>query len=359
MLRKMILRATMAFILCGLFTAGAYPQSAPPFDASALVKLGDNVKYGSYIIYKIGDGIYEINDPGDKTTGGRGHGVDMYLICGTRKALLVDLGNDYIDGYAQDHILPRKNAAEELRAVVYGLAGKVQLEIAITHAHPDHDGMTGAFVNRNVTIWMPEGEDFNAPKVDHKIDPKVYTPFAPDREFDLGGARIVKPILVRGHTNGSTVYLLTNDMYLFTGDALGSGFGQAFPTVPILKVFAEDSQDLVEYIKANFTPYARYSLKVFTGHSWQNVFAGWWSQNHDLVDVGYLDWRFVQNEASCASGILKGKWLVEGSGLQIMGKLSPESWLGEGEKAIMVYGIGSIIIPLKTAYDAAGLPMPQ
>ncbi len=36
----------------------------------------------------------------------------MYLIRGTAKALLIDLGNNYIDGYAGDEIPPRKNAAE-------------------------------------------------------------------------------------------------------------------------------------------------------------------------------------------------------------------------------------------------------
>jgi hypothetical protein len=33
------------------------------------------------------------------------------------------------------------------------------------------------------------------------------------------------------------------------------------------------------------------------------------------VDVGYLDWRFIQDVSACANGILQGKWLVEGSGI--------------------------------------------
>jgi glyoxylase-like metal-dependent hydrolase (beta-lactamase superfamily II) len=263
-------------------------------------------------------------------------------------------------GYAPDLIAPRANAAAEFREIVFGLAGRLPVEAAVTHAHPDHDGMTGAFLNiaRKVTVWMPEGEDINAPKVQYNLDPAVYTRFAPGKEFDLGG-RTVKALQVKGHSDGSTVYLLTQDMYLFTGDSIGSGFGQAFPTVARLKTFAEDSQKLVDYIKANFPAYQRYALKVFTGHSWQNIYGGWWSPKHAKLDVGYLDWRFVQDVASCANGILKGAWLVPGSGLQYVDKMEyTDAWPSASGRAIMVYGTGTVIIPLETAYEAAGLQMP-
>jgi glyoxylase-like metal-dependent hydrolase (beta-lactamase superfamily II) len=358
MLAQTIRRATFTFAFIALFAAHTFAQA---FNAAALVKLGDTVKYGSYVVYKVGDGIYKINDPGVTTGKGGAWGVDTYLIRGTTKAFMVDLGNNYIDGYAPDVIAPRKNAAEEFRAIVFGLAGKLPLEIAITHAHPDHDGMTGAFLNisRKVVLWMPENEDPKALMTQHKIDSSVYQRFAPGKEFDLGGGRVIKAFQVRGHTMGSSVYLLTKDMYLFTGDSLGSGFGQAFPRVDTLKMFAEDSQKLVDYINANFTPFERYSLKVFTGHSWQNVYAGWWSPKHAKVDVGYLDWRFVQDVASCANGILKGQWLVEGSGLQHVGNMEyTDAWPNAAGRAIMVYGTGTVITTMEAAYEAAGLKMP-
>ena len=133
-----------------------------PFNASTLIKTGDEVRYGSYLIRKIGDKVFQINDPGDKSTKGGGWGVDMYLVCGTKKALMIDLGNNYITGYEKDLLKPRRNAAEELLSVIDGLAGKLPLEIAVTHMHPDHDGMTGAFLDRKVTFWAGEGEDLNA-----------------------------------------------------------------------------------------------------------------------------------------------------------------------------------------------------
>ena len=70
---------------------------------------------------KIGEGIYQINDPGVTTGKGGAWGVDMYLVCGDSKALMIDLGNNYIDGYEKDLIPPRKDAKEEFLSVVYGL----------------------------------------------------------------------------------------------------------------------------------------------------------------------------------------------------------------------------------------------
>jgi glyoxylase-like metal-dependent hydrolase (beta-lactamase superfamily II) len=351
------------FILCSvLLGTPAFAELSTAFNASPLVKLGDEVRYGSYLVRKIGDGIYQINDPGDKSLRLGALGVDMYLICGTQKALMVDLGNDYIDGYAFDLIKPRQNAAQELRNVVYGLAGKRTLEIAITHAHPDHAGMTPAFANeKNVTIWLAEGEVFSAQNSPFKnVDSSTFTRFVSGQKFfDLGGGRIVHTFLIRGHTQGSTVFLLDKDMMLFTGDALGSGFGQGFRANQI-QTLADDTQKLVDYIKSNFSLYQRSALRVYTGHTWQNGYSGYPSPNIEPIDVAYLDWRFIQNMNSCAHGILRGQWLIEGSGLHYVKQVSPpNSNFFAGSKGYMVYGIGSIVIPIEAAYEAAGLKMPD
>ena len=73
--------------------------------------------------------------------------------------MLFDLGNNYIAGYEKDALKPRPNAAEEFPAVVNGLIRRLPLEIAITHMHPDHDGMAGAFAGGKVPMWAGEGED--------------------------------------------------------------------------------------------------------------------------------------------------------------------------------------------------------
>ncbi len=370
MARNGVKRVLAALILCGLlFATAAFAGEVAPFDASRLVKVGDNIRYGSYTIYKIGEGVYQLNDRDSRqTTGIKGAlGVDMYLICGGQKALMIDLGNNYIDGYAPDKLLPRKNAAEELRAVIFGLANDRSLEIAITHAHPDHDGMTAAFMNRGVTFWMSEGEDAAGLEQQHHIDPSVYSRFkSGEKSFNLGGGCVVDTFLVRGHTNGGTVYILKEAGMLFTGDALGSGFGVGLGTGEKVRNLAEDSQKLVDYIFDNFSPYERYALRVYTGHSWQNVYGGFDVENIEHVDVGYLDWRFIQNMCTCANAVVKGKWLEEGSGLRFLpwstdpDKDNYNPYAKAGDKSgNMIFGIGSIMVSLETAYDAAGLKMPQ
>jgi len=344
-----------------MFSTPSIAQPVTPFNPAALIKTGDEVRYGSYLIRKIGDRVFQINDPGDKSTKGGGWGVDMYLVCGTKKALLIDLGNNYITGYEKDLLKPRRNAAEELLSVIDGLAGKLPLEIAVTHMHPDHDGMTGAFLNREVTFWAGDGEDLTSLKTQYNLDPAIYQIFTHGKKsFDLGDGRIVETFLVRGHSNGGTVYYIKKDMLVFSGDALGSGFGQAFPTIEKLRYVAEDSQKLVEYVKANFTPYERYGLRVYTGHWWQNAYGGFLHPNKSPIDIGYLDWRFIQDVANCANGIIQGKWLVDGSGIRYIGNMAyTDAWPSAEGRAIMVCGTGTIIIPLRQAYEAAGLKMPE
>jgi hypothetical protein len=71
-------------------------QQQTAFNASPLTDRGYEVKLGSYFIREIGDRAYQVKDPGDKTTKGGGWEVYMYMVCGTKMALLIDLGNNYI-----------------------------------------------------------------------------------------------------------------------------------------------------------------------------------------------------------------------------------------------------------------------
>jgi glyoxylase-like metal-dependent hydrolase (beta-lactamase superfamily II) len=356
MARKVMLSAVAVLLLCSfLLATSAFAQEIAPFSAAGLVKLGDKIRYGSYSIFKIGEGIYQINDnEGHQPDGILGAlGVDMYLVCGEKKALMIDLGNNYVGGYTGDNLRPRANAAEEFRAMVFGLAGKRPVEFAITHMHPDHDGMTGALSNRKVTLWVSEGEDGAALTKQHNLDPSVYTRFTCGKKsFDLGGGRVIDTFLVRGHSDGGTVFLLKKDLMIFPGDALGSG-NRSLSTAESIKKFAEDSQKFVDYIKADFSPFERYALKVYAGHTGPYGRTG--------LDLGYLDWRYIQNMCSCANGIVKGQWLVEGSNLRFSERsANPRGATPAGvtqKQGVFTYGIGIIMAPLESAYEAAGLKM--
>jgi glyoxylase-like metal-dependent hydrolase (beta-lactamase superfamily II) len=232
------------------------------FDPSKLKHLGDSVHYGAYYIYKIGEDIYKISDPGDPEAilGGL-IGTDIYLICGESKALMIDLGNNYIDGFVKDLIKPRRNAKEEFLDVVNKLIGKRPLEVAVTHMHPDHSGMTKAFLDTSVPLWIGEGEDMERLKTMHGIDPSIFRIFRQgEKRFDLGGGRVVETFLLRGHSNGGTVFLLKPDMMLFTGDAISPGprRKRELRSAEAFNSFIIDINNLVNNIKDNFAPYDRY-----------------------------------------------------------------------------------------------------
>ena len=77
-----------AMLILSLAAAGAFGQAVPAFHASGLVKPGDAVKYGSYSIINIGDGIYQLADRGDpKARAGGLIGADMYLFRGTSNGI--------------------------------------------------------------------------------------------------------------------------------------------------------------------------------------------------------------------------------------------------------------------------------
>lgn len=76
MARKVMSWLMVVLFLCSFLLATfAAAAEVAPFDASRLVELGDNIRYGSYKIIKIGEGIYQINDPGVTTGKGGAWGV--------------------------------------------------------------------------------------------------------------------------------------------------------------------------------------------------------------------------------------------------------------------------------------------
>ncbi|MCU0377765.1 MAG: MBL fold metallo-hydrolase [Bacteroidales bacterium] len=332
------------------------------FNPSRLKQLGDSIHFGSYIVYKIGDRVYKICDPGTPGLKGGGLvGVDVYIICGKEKALMIDLGNNYIDGYAGDLITPRENAKEEFLEVVNGLIGNLPLDVGVTHMHPDHSGMTKAFLGSSVPLFIGEGEDMERFRTMHAIDPSVYQIFRHgEKTFDLGGGRTVKTFLVRGHSNGGTVFLLMPDMMLFTGDAISPGprRKRELRSAEAFGYFKEDINKLVYHIKDNFAPYDRYRLQVYTGHSAEMIFHVTKTDLMDtmLEDAGYGDWRFVQDMANCVNGIASGIWLDEASGWHHF-EVAPGR---NGEKQIqIVYYLGAVIIPEEVAYAASGMKVPE
>jgi len=332
------------------------------FDPSKLKQLGDSVHYGSYHIYKIGEDIYKINDPGDPEAilGGR-IGTDIYLICGDTKALMIDLGNNYIDGFEKDLIKPRRNAKEEFLVVVNKLIGKRKLEVAVSHMHPDHSGMTKAFLDTGVPLWIGEGEDMERLKTMHGLDPSIYRRFKQrEMTFDLGGGRIIETFLFRGHSNGGTVFLLKPDMMLFTGDAISPGprRKRELRSSEAFNNFNVDINNLVNNLKDNFAPYDRYRLQVYTGHSGEMMFHATKTDAADTLpeDAGYGEWRFVQDMANVANAIKDGTWLDATRGFY---HFEVPSGMNNQKQIQIVFYNGALILPEDVAYGASGMTVPE
>jgi glyoxylase-like metal-dependent hydrolase (beta-lactamase superfamily II) len=332
------------------------------FDPSKLRQLGDSVHYGSYNIYKIGEDIYKINDPGDPEAilGGL-IGTDIYLICGENKALMIDLGNNYIDGYEKDRIKPRRNAKEEFLDIVNKLIGKRPLEVAVTHMHPDHSGMTKAFLDIKVSLWIGEGEDMERLKTMHGLDPSIYKIFKQgEKTFDLGGGCIVESFLLRGHSNGGTVFLLKPDMMLFTGDAISPGprRKRELRSAEAFNSFKIDINNLVNNIKDNFAPYDRYRLQVYTGHSGEMMFRATKTDSADTLpeDAGYGEWRFVQDMANVANAIKDGTWLNPTKGFY---HFEVPAGMNNQKQIQIVFFNGALILPEDVAYGASGMKVPE
>ena len=332
------------------------------FDPSKLKQFGDSVHYGSYRIYKIGEDIFKINDPGDPEAilGGL-IGTDIYMICGEKKALMIDLGNNYIDGYEKDLIKPRENAKEEFLDIVNGIIGNLPLEAVATHMHPDHDGMTKAFLDSEVSLWIGEGENLEALMTQHKIDPSVYQTFKQgEKTFDLGGGRIVETFLLRGHSNGGTVFLLKPDMMLFTGDAISPGprRKRELRSEEAFNNFTVDINNLVNNLKDNLAPYDRYRLQVYTGHSGEMMFHATKTDVADTLpeDAGYGEWRFVQDLANVANAIKDGTWLDATRGFH---HFEVPAGMNNQKQIQIVFYNGALILPEEVAYGASGMKVPE
>jgi|GEM_PF-1187621 len=322
------------------------------FDMGRLVRIGDELKYGSYIIRKIGQDVYQINDPGDIYAGGGGVGVDFYIVNGSHTSLVIDLGNDYINGRPSNNIQPRPNAAEEFLSLIHIIAGSRRIEVGITHLHADHFGIIGALEGTGIPVWVGHGEVLTASH-GANADMNMFQIFNQgEKVFDLGGGVIIETFLVRGHTLGGTVFIDKHHNMIFTGDALGSGCGQSFNDIGRLNLFAIDMQRLVDYIMINFLPYERYTLQVQVGNSWQTAWGGSPDSFLPLIDLAFLDWCFIQDLATGSRLMFEGVWLDQRSMLHHLGT-SYVSWPGMD---IFMYGTATFVMPMEVARMAALLP---
>jgi glyoxylase-like metal-dependent hydrolase (beta-lactamase superfamily II) len=161
----------------------------------------------------------------------------MYIIEGTRKAMLIDTGTN----------------CEKLDSVVK-LITKKPLIVMVTHIHPDHAGNIKYFdqiyshPGDTVLMRMMKVE-YNG-KINHVKD---------GEKFDLGGTTI-EALFTPGHTPGSIVLLDRKTGNCYSGDAFGSGqvWMQLQPHVS-MATYAESCRKMEALMDNGIT-------KIYCGH---------------------------------------------------------------------------------------------
>ena len=121
--------------------------------------------------------------------------VNLVLVAGSERALLVDTGSSPAQGRA-------------LRAAVAEVTDVPLAVVVVTHAHHDHaDG-------------LPAFDDLVT--VGHEHVPGVNRPIVLAAAFDLGGRRAEVASLGRGHTSGDLVVVVPDADLVVVGDLVES-----------------------------------------------------------------------------------------------------------------------------------------
>lgn len=181
---------------------------------------------------------------------------DMYIIRGSKKALLIDLSNN---------IKWDDTAAESLRSIFNERAGRKQKLIAITHNHGDHTGMLHAFAQDESVSFLLPVNDFTK---DTAFPDTRKSLISDGQVLELGGMTL-DCVQVAGHTPGSMLFFLKGHNMAFTGDALGSGTGVWLFTAHSFSQYEKGVAHLAEYIENPANGIDESKLIFYSGHMWQ------------------------------------------------------------------------------------------
>lgn len=227
-----------------------------------------DVEVGPYTVSVIEKNVYHIQDcnssyPSGPVLDAEGQYVgfnncsDMYLLVGSKKALLIDLSNN---------IQWADNAAESLRQLVAERAEGKELVVTFTHNHGDHIGMLHAYLDDPVVKFALPKTDFA--QLASRFPKAQYGFIQGGAVIDLGGMS-VDVIEVPGHTNGSVVFSIQGSDIMFTGDAIGSGQGVWIFNEEGFRQYAAAVPHLIDWIETHGVN--QDALRIYGGHYWQRA----------------------------------------------------------------------------------------
>ena len=189
-------------------------------------------------------------------------GVCMYLVCGNKRAVLIDAGM----------------GSGDLLSEVSSLTALPLLPL-LTHGHSDHylGVMSCPFVfldinDHDLMRYYVEQEAIEEGTSIPPIPKLLPLP----SQIDLGGLTL-RTVSLRGHTQGSVGFLLEEEKVLFSGDGLGYNIWMQL----------EESSSLQEYRKTleKLQTIRPYFEKIWTGHSTEALEAGHLDRVISLLDA--------------------------------------------------------------------------
>ena len=216
------------------------------------------------IIRELGNGIRVLNEPIE--------GLDVYLITGKHRALVVDAFRNTVSLY------------EKIREIT-----DLPLDVVLTHGHGDHAGLAlKDFHEAGCEIYMSEND---LPLLTPELDKSWFKPLSGDMRFELGGFELdVLPL--PGHTSGSVLLFDKVNQILYTGDAIGAGvFWMQIPSALPLSEFLGN----LEMLWSDLKGYKE--LKIHPGHRHQSPVQ--------------LTLEFLEDTLLMTRKIVSGEWVGE------------------------------------------------
>jgi hydroxyacylglutathione hydrolase len=194
-------------------------------------------------------GIFRWTTPGPSTP------VNIYLVVGKEKALVIDTG------------YPGDIEPNEVKAIT-----PLPFMVVNTHAHPDHSGSNNAFEK----VYIHDADLESCRRYSGNTE---LVPINDGYIFDLGGKNL-EVIAVPGHTPGSICLLDAQDGILFVGDTANRETWMQISNVP-LETYKKSVERLLK-----------------------------WKNQYDLILPGHGEAEpvsFLTDLIACSDEILSGK----------------------------------------------------
>ena len=252
-------------------------------------------------VTRIAPGVYSILDAGDSS---------FYVVEGTDKAAVIDTG-----------ITP----GGKILPLIRSLTDKPLL-LVITHAHMDHmyhmDEFNEVYLCHDELAIaadrmksMTSGKNYN---LDSTHDIRTGS------VIDIGGD-CLEICQVPGHTPGSVVVLEKKHNKLFTGDAIGSGYG-VWMQVPGAAALETYYESLVHMMKWLVDRGGR--MEFWGGHSYQQ-FQSTLIPNYNPLSLGLL-----ADLIDLVDGIIRGEIVGRASNADKIMSLEPGKYASFGRAEI-------------------------